>query len=62
MKLSILLVTKEDGHFADVTVAHEAKPGESVEDLAARLFETNPPFKVDESAYTARIEIRLEKE
>jgi hypothetical protein len=65
MKLSVLLVTKEDRGsegFADVIVAYEAKPGETVDDFAARLFGQNSVFKGEETNYLAKIEIRQVKE
>jgi hypothetical protein len=62
MKLSIHLIKKEDDHFNDVTEAHEAKPGETVEGLVERLLTGESIFNEGEANYSARIEIRLVKE
>lgn len=42
MNISILLVTSEfrGDHAADVRIAHEVKPGETVEELVGRLIDS----------------------
>ena len=39
MKISVLLSTSSDrgDHAADISVAHDVRPGETVEDLVRRL-------------------------
>ena len=65
MKLSILLIKKEDygnGRFENVTTDHDPKQGETVEELAERLLVRKSVFDGDEAVYSDRIEIRIRRE
>lgn len=60
MKLSVLLKTNEfrGDHAADVTLAYELRPGETVEQLAERIIRQGR----NKDAYADVIEIRLVQE
>ena len=57
MKLSVIVHTSDyrGDHSADIAVAHEVRPGETVESLAARLL---GPQRRHVDWYAQRIEIR----
>ena len=60
MKLSVILRTNEfrGDHAADVSLVYEVKPGETVEQLAARIIREGR----NKDAYADVIEIRLVNE
>ena len=62
MRISVLLVTSEDrgDHAADLRVAHDVGPGETVEDLVRRLlFRRRGGARVPEPIRSDHIELRV---
>lgn len=63
MKISVLLHTSEfrGDHAADVAEAHDVRPGETVEELVARLIPAKPRSSYHALGYD-RIELRRVQE
>ena len=62
MKISVLLSTSSDrgDHAADISVAHDVRPGETVEDLVRRLlFRRRGGARVPEPIPSDHIELRV---